>query len=302
VNPSSAGRSGLILMLVTILVWAGSWIVMKAVAPYIGPFDFSALRYLGGAVVLFAAALVMRRRLSVPWRLTLLVGLTQNAAFQGLVQLGLGFGGVGQVALTTYTMPFWVVLLSWWLLGDKPTPRHWVGIGLAAMGLLCFVAPWKGLSGGLLPIFLGTAAGASWGLGTVLAKRTFERHAPDVLVFAAWQMLFGGLAILPVAWLVPQPAQQWNATLLLGMAYVVLVATALGYLLWMVVVRRVPASIAGLSGLGVPVVAVLMAWAFLGERPSRDEGIAMALILAGLWVVSRAARLPGRVADKAASS
>lgn len=297
-NASSIDRSGLALMLITILVWAGSWIAMKAVAPYIGPFHFAAVRYLGGAVVLFLAAIALRRTLALPsWRLTLLIGLTQNAAFQCFVQLGLGQGSVGQVALTTYTMPFWVVLLGWWLLGDRPSARHWSGIALAAAGLLCFVAPWKGLVGGLLPIALGTMAGLFWGLGTVLAKRAFDRHAPDVLVFSAWQMLLGGLAIVPVALAVPQKALQWNGTLLMGMLYVVLIATALGYLLWMLVVRRVPASIAGLSGLGVPVVAVLMAWAFLGERPTQDEALAMALILAGLWTVSRAASRPRAGSD-----
>ncbi|WP_144638740.1 DMT family transporter [Bordetella genomosp. 13] len=299
-NPSSAGRGGLILMLITILVWAGSWIAMKSVVPYIGPFDFAALRYLGGAAVLFMVAVALRRPLGVPWWLTVLVGVTQNAAFQGLVQLGLAQGGVGQVALTTYTMPFWVVLLGWWLLGDKPSPRHWAGIALAALGLLWFVAPWKGLDAGLLPIAMGTGAGFFWALGTVLAKRTFDRHAPDVLVFAAWQMLSGGLALLPAALLVPQKAVQWNGTLITGMLYIILIATALGYLLWMLVIRRVPASIAGLSGLGVPVVAVLMAWGFLGEVPTMDEGIAMALILSGLWVVSRAARRPADPGDTVA--
>ncbi|MNT50349.1 EamA-like transporter family protein [compost metagenome] len=54
-------------------------------------------------------------------------------------------------------------------------------------------------------------------------------------------------------------------------------------------VRRVPASIAGLSSLGVPVVAMLLAWAILSERPTPGELGGMALILAGIWVVSRAA-------------
>ena len=68
-----------------------------------------------------------------------------------------------------------------------------------------------------------------------------------------------------------------------------LIATAAGWLLWLQVVRRVPASIAGLSSLGVPVVAMLMAWAVLSERPSLAELGGMALILAGIFVVSRAA-------------
>ncbi|WP_353739110.1 EamA family transporter, partial [Achromobacter sp.] len=51
---SSFDRAGLALMFSTILVWAGSWIAMKLIVPYIGPFDFVALRYVTGALVLFA--------------------------------------------------------------------------------------------------------------------------------------------------------------------------------------------------------------------------------------------------------
>ena len=57
----------------------------------------------------------------------------------------------------------------------------------------------------------------------------------------------------------------------LGMSYIVLVATALGWILWLLVVRRVPASIAGLSSLGVPVVAVLLAWRSWANGPHLDR-------------------------------
>lgn len=118
------------------------------------------------------------------------------------------------------------------------------------------------------------------------------------MTFTAWQMLLGGVVILPFAWLVPQIPAQWGGwRLWLGMSYIVLVATALGWILWLLVVRRVPASIAGLSSLGVPVVAVLLAWAILGERPTLTEMAGMALILFGLWVVSRAARPAPRAAS-----
>ena len=82
-NRSSFDRAGLALMLSTILVWAGSWIAMKLIVPYIGPFDFVALRYVTGAVVLFVLALATRRPLAMPpWGLTLLIGLTQTAGFR----------------------------------------------------------------------------------------------------------------------------------------------------------------------------------------------------------------------------
>ncbi len=279
-------------MFSTILVWAGSWIAMKLIVPYIGPFDFVALRYISGGLVLFVLALALRRPLTMPpWKLTLLIGLTQTAGFQGFVQTALVTGGVGKVSLMAYTMPFWVILFAWGLLGERPTARHGLGIALAAIGLVCFVEPWNGL-GDIRPVLLGLGSGLSWGVGTVLSKRMFELHKPDVMTFTAWQMLLGGLVMAPLAFLVPQMPAQWGWQLWTGMAYIVLIATAAGWLLWLLVVRLVPASIAGLSSLGVPVVAMLFAWALLSEQPSPAELGGMALILAGIWVVSRAAPAP----------
>ncbi|WP_251863790.1 DMT family transporter [Achromobacter sp. Marseille-Q4962] len=287
-NPSSFDRTGLVLMFATIVVWAGSWIAMKLVVPYIGPFDFVALRYVVGSLVLFALAIALRRPLAMPpFGLTLLIGLTQTAGFQGFVQSALVSGGVGKVSLMAYTMPFWVVLLAWGLLGEKPGTRHAAGIALAAAGLICFIEPWGGM-GDVKPVLLGLGSGFCWGVGTVLSKRMFDRHAPDIMTFTAWQMLFGGLVMVPVAYLVPQEPAHWGWPLAAGMTYIILIATAAGWLLWLEVVRRVPASIAGLSSLGVPVTAMLLAWAILSERPTLVELAGMGLILAGIWVVSRA--------------
>lgn len=285
-------RAALVLMVTTILMWGASWITMKIVVPYIGPFDFVVLRYVCGGVVLLAAAALLRRSLRMPsWRLTWLVALTQTAGFQGLVQAALVRGGVGKISLMAYTMPFWVVLFGWFLLKDKPTRLHWAGIAVAAAGLLCVIEPWHTL-GDTASVLLGLAGGLSWGVGTVLAKVMFNRYKPDVVAFTGWQMLLGGLVVIPVAYAVPQIAPVWNTYLVLGMLYSVLVASAAGFLLWFLVVQRLPASIAGLSGLGVPVTAALLAWIILGERPSSLEGVGMVLILCGLFVVSRAAKRP----------
>ncbi|MCD0503970.1 DMT family transporter [Bordetella petrii] len=285
---SNFDRLGLALMLTTILVWAGSWISMKLVVPYIGPFQVVALRYLSGSLVLFGLLVILHKPLAMtPWQLTLLTGLTQTAGFQILVQIALGSGGVGKVSLLAYTMPFWVIAFAWALLGERPTSRHGAGIALAAAGLVCFLEPWGGM-GDLAPVALALGGGLCWGLGTVLSKRMFDRHAPDLMTFTAWQMLMGGLLSIPAALWVPHVPIQWGWQLWAGMLYIVLVATAVGWLLWLAVVRRVPASIAGLSSLGVPVVATLLAWLILDERPTLVEIAGMALILGGLWVVSGA--------------
>ncbi len=289
----SFDRSGLALMVATIMVWAGSWIAMKLVVPYIGPYDFVVLRYLGGALVLFIGAAATGRPLAMPpWRLTLLVGATQTAGFQGFVQTALVSGGVAKVSLMAYTMPFWLILFAWLILKERPTGRHWAGIALAGGGLVCFLEPWHGM-GDAVPVVLGVLSGLCWGLGTALSKRMFEQYSPDIVTFTAWQMLFGALLMTPVALSVPQIDATWGWQLWIGMIYIIFGASALAWVMWLLVVRRLPASIAGLSSLGVPVTAVLLAWLILNERPTPAEGVGMACVMAGIWVVSRA-RAPAR--------
>ena len=289
-SSSNFDRTGLALMLTTIVVWAGSWIAMKLLVPFIGPFQVVAARYLIGAAVLFVLLIVLRRPLAMtPWKLTLLTALTQTTAFQTSVQLALLHGSVGKVSVLAYTMPFWVILFAWGILGERPTARHGVAIVLAAMGLVCFLEPWGGV-GDWSSVVLAVAGGLSWGLGTVLSKRMFDLHAPDLMTFTTWQMLLGGLLTVPAAIWAPHAQVVWGWEVIAGLLYSGLIATAAGWLLWLSVVRRVPASIAGLSSLGVPIMATLLAWVLLGERPALIELSGMALIMVGLVVVSRKPR------------
>jgi drug/metabolite transporter (DMT)-like permease len=282
----SPSRGALSALFVTILIWAYSWVVMKQVLAYAGPFHFAALRYLLGAAVLFGALLLSRQSLRPPPLLpTLLIGLCQTTAFQGLEQWALIGGGAGHVALLAYTMPFWAVLLAWLVLGDRPTRRHWIGVGLAAIGLLCIIEPWHDL-GSALSTTLAIAGGAAWAAGTVLSKRMFQRHAPSVLNLTAWQMLLGGVVLGAIALAVPERAIEWNAAFIAGLAYSVLLASSLAWWLWSIVLQRLPTTVASISSLGVPIVSVLLAWLILHEQPSMMELLGIVFVLAGLVAVS----------------
>lgn len=274
----------------TVLIWAYSWVVMKQALAYAGPLDFAAMRYLLGALVLFAALLASGRSLRPPPLLaTALIGLFQTAAFQGLEQWALLGGGAGHVALLAYTMPFWAVLLAWWLLGDRPTARHWLGLTLAAAGLLCIIEPWHAL-GSVLSTTLAIAGGATWAAGTVLSKRMFQRHAPDVLNLTAWQMLLGGIVLGVVALAVPQRDIVWNLPFVGALAYSVVLASSLAWWLWSIVLQRLPTTVASVSSLGVPIVGVALAWLILDEQPSHTELFGIVLVLLALMAVSGVGR------------
>ena len=284
--PQSASRSAVVALLVTILIWAFSWIVMKQVLAYAGPIQFVALRYALGALVLFAALWILRQPLKPPpLGATLLIGLCQTAAFQGLAQWALLEGGAGQVALLAYTMPFWAILLAWPWLNERPIPRHWAGLGFAALGLVCIIEPWHSM-GTALSTVLGIAGGAAWAAGVVLSKRLFQRHSCSALSLTAWQMLLGSLPLCALALIVPGRSIDWTPAFIAGLAYSVLLASGLAWWLWSIVLKRLPTAVASISSLGVPVVSVLLAWLILNEQPSLAKWIGIALVLAGLCAVN----------------
>lgn len=279
-------RGALLALGVTVLIWAYSWVVMKQALAYAGPLDFAALRFLLGAGVLFAALLLSGKSLRPPPLLpTTLIGLCQTTAFQALEQSALISGGAGRVALLAYTMPFWAVLLAWLVLGDKPTARHWLGLTLAAAGLLCIIEPWRAM-GSMLSTTLAIAGGAAWAGGTVLSKRMFQRHAPDVLNLTAWQMLIGALVLGAVALAVPQRTIAWNWGLIAALAYTAVLASSLAWWLWSIVLQRLSTTVASVSSLGVPIVSVLLAWLILSEQPSLPELFGIVLVLLGLFAIS----------------
>ncbi|RYD16199.1 MAG: DMT family transporter [Lysobacteraceae bacterium] len=283
---SSRSRGAFAALAIVTLVWSYNWIVMKQALAYSGPFAFSALRYVLGTLVLFAVLLARRASLRPPpWLPTVKIGLAQTTGFQLLVQSALVEGGAGRTALLAYTMPFWVVLLGWLLYRERPSARLWGGLAIAAAGLVLVLEPWHGL-GGARSSLLALAGGLAWACGVVWTKRLFQRGGISALSLTAWQMAIGTLGVVVVALLVPERTIAWTPWFIGALAYNALLASGLAWLLWSIVVERLPANIAGLSSLVIPVAGIGFAWWLLGERPSALEAIGIALIAAALALVS----------------
>jgi drug/metabolite transporter (DMT)-like permease len=289
----SSRRVVWLALLALILIWGFNFTVMKTAMRYSGPFAFSALRYVLGTIVLFALLAFRRKELKPPpWGATIVIGLCQTLGFQALMQLAMVRGGAGKVAMFVYTMPFWVVPIAWGLLHEKPGRLRWACIGLAALGVVCIIAPWRGVS---KPLAIGLALGAglSWAMAVVISKRVFERH-PDVtaLQLTAWQMLPGTIALVILALAIPERSIAWTPEYLFAIAYTGVLASAVCWLAWALIVQRLPAGASGLMALAVPVAGVLFAWGLLGEQPSLAEGIGIILIAAALLSLNFTQRAP----------
>ncbi len=286
------------LVLLT-LIWGYNWVVMKQVMQYADPFDFSAIRSVLGALVLFAVLLLRRQslRLVAPGP-TLLLGLLQTAAFTALIQWALVGGGAGKTAVLVYVMPFWLLALAWVFLGERVRGLQWVAVGVALVGLVLILEPWT-VRSDLFSTLLALVAGLTWAASAVVAKRLRARVALDLLPLTAWQMLMGAIALSVIAWWLPSAPPQPTTYFFAALAFNAVFATGLAWVLWLFILDRLPAGIAGLSSLAVPAVGVLSGWLELGERPSGAEAFGMACIALALALISAQALRARRAGSNA---
>jgi len=269
-------------LIVLALIWSYNWIVTKSVLRYVGALDFTALRnMLGGLLLLALLPLTGRSLKPPPWRVTIPAGLLQVVGMSGLSQLALVAGGAGKTAVLVYTMPFWVILFAALFLNEKPRAPQYAAALVAAAGLLLVLQPWD-WHGTWLSSLLALASGASWAGGSVVVKRAFRHRSVDLLRLVAWQMAVGGAVLSALAVATHDQPIVWSSYMILALVYNVVLATALGWGLWLFVLRVLPAGVAGLSALATPVMSVLLAWWLLGERPGGAEGGGIALILLAL--------------------
>ena len=279
------------------LLWGYNWVVMKLALRDAGPIDFAMLRVVFGTLVTFA----LLPMLNVPFRpprhigKTILLGLFQTTGFVGLISWSLALGQAGKSAVLAYTMPFWVILFGWPFLGERLRGLQWPAVVLAFAGLVLVLEVWRG-GAGLANSVIALAAGASWGVSVIIAKKIPVKGREELVSLTAWQMAFGSLPLVAAALLVPERPIEWTAYFIGAVAYNAIGGTAIAMLLWLYILQRLPATISGLSSLIVPIVGVVAAWAQLGERPSAAEGTGIVLILAALALLALAGRETGPAA------
>jgi len=274
------------LTLLTI-IWGYNWVVMKSALEYSGAFEFAALRTVIGALCLFAVVIYMRKPLRVKEMPTLiLLGIMQTSGFTGLLIWALVEGGAGKTAVLTYTMPFWVMVLAWPMLGEKLRGLQWPAAILSTMGMLFILDPLH-LGTDTFSMFLAVLSGIFWALSVILAKKLHQRSPDlDLLTLTAWQMFFGSIPLVIVALLVPSAPIQWTPYFIGAVIFNSVFCNALAWLLWLYALQRLSAGVASMSSMLAPVIGVLAAWVQLNEVPSATELIGMTLIAASLLIIS----------------
>jgi drug/metabolite transporter (DMT)-like permease len=273
-------------MCVLSLIWSYNWIVVKEALQFSGPFEYSALRCIFGSLVMFGVLVILKKPLAPPGLgRAFVLGLFQTAGFLCFSSWALVEGAVGKSAVLIYTFPFWTLLFARIALGERIRGLQWVGVVLAASGLILVLEPWD-LAGSRFSGVLAVLSGVSWAISTIIAKHWRGRGDFDLLTVTSWQLLLGGLVCCAISLAVPSKPIVWNGYFVLLIAASGIVATAFGWLLWLFILKHLSAGVAGLGMMAVPALGVLFSRLQYGETFDRVEIAGMLLLAASLVLLS----------------
>jgi drug/metabolite transporter (DMT)-like permease len=272
------------LMLVLLcLIWGVTWPMMKIALTEIPPLSMRTLTAGIGASGLVVICLITRRSLRVPagkaWAHVVAASILNVTAFSLFTAFAQIAAATSRVAILTYAMPIWALVLAWVVLGERPSRIQTVAITLCAVGLAVLILP---LATGGVPIglLLALASGFSWAAGTVYLK--WARIEADPVGVATWQIAiaFFVIAGFMFAFDGGLDLRRAHAGALWAVLFAGVAGNAIAYALWFDIVRRVSALTATLGVVGIPVIGVVSTMLILGERLTAADGIGFAFIFA----------------------
>jgi drug/metabolite transporter (DMT)-like permease len=279
---SGDGTAKLMLVLLS-LAWGATWPAMKLALTEIPPFSMRLSTTGLGALTLLALTKLRRRDLRIPnaraWTHIVIASSFNIVAFSLLTAFAQLSATTSRVAILTYTMPIWTVLLARPILGERLTPRRSVALALCAAGLTVLISA-QAAAGFLGGVLLAIGSGFIWAAGTVYLK--WARIEGDPLAVTTWQMIIAFVVIGSCIPIFEGSLHLWpvHRDALLGLMFAGVVGNGFGYFLWFDIVRRLPASIAALGVLSVPAFGVVTSMVLLGERLTMADIIGFALIFA----------------------
>jgi len=278
------------------LVWAGNWIIGRAVREAMPPMALTFWRWGIAALCLLPFALPRLSRLGpairARWRVLVILGLTGAGFFQAMVYVGLRYTEAVNATMMNSAAPLFIILMAALMGVERVRARQLVGMVVSFCGILVILN--RGDLGHLREFkfnpgdFLVLLAMPGWGLYCVLLPRRPVGLNGAAFVFAC--SAIGAMAVAPFyayeSLYVRTPDFTWAAVG--AMLYVGVGASVVGYLLWNRGVELVGPSRAGMTNHLLPAFAVVLAVMLLGERLHLFHIVGIATILAGVWLATSA--------------
>ncbi len=276
-----------LVLLATLALWSGNWIVARAVREDIAPgFATVGRLFIVLSILLPFAARGLRVKLPAlsrgDWKVLAALGFTGGGLHLGLQWLGLHYTTATSGILYLSMSPIFILILAA-PLGERIALRQALGVAISFCGVYLIATQGRPA----VPSFnvgdvMALASMMMWAGYTVLLR--VRRDALNTIEFLVVVCALGVLYMTPwVLWeLVSNPRLSLNAAGAWGVLYSAIGSLLLAYAGWSYVVRRLGAARAGVTLHLMPAMGVGLAALFLGEYPRWFHFAGIVLILAGV--------------------
>lgn len=268
-------------------IWGATYLVTTTLLPEGVPITVALLRALPAGLLLL---LILRKLPTWDWvpKLLVLGGLNFTLFFTCLFIAAYRLPG-GVAATLGATQPLIVLILARLVLQNPVRPLAILAGIAGVLGVACLVlSPDAALDPiGIIAALIGAVSMAT---GTVMSRK----WAPPVppLVFTSWQLIAGGILLLPLALLIDPPLPALSLANISGFLFLGLIGGALAYFLFFRGIATIgPERVAPLGFLS-PVTAVLLGVVIAHETLSAPQMIGMVLIFGSVWLGQYAQNRP----------
>ncbi len=276
-------------MLVTFL-WSTSFVIIKLGLKEIPPLTFAGFRYFIAFLCLLPFTLSKEKLSKIralkkgDWIKLILLGILFYAFTQGAQFVGLSLLSSVTVSLWLNFTPIVVAVLGIVILSENPTKRQWFGTFLFIFGILVYFFPIN-LAGseitGLLVMTLGVLANA----GSAILGRDVNRSGTiHPLIITVVSMGIGAVLLLGFG-IVFQGLPAVSFTSVIYILWLAILNTAVAFVLWNVSLRTLTAMESSIINGTMLIQIAVLAWIFLGESISLQEGFGMLIAALGAVLV-----------------
>ena len=278
-----------LLVLFVLVVWAASFSVVKHGLREMGPLSFATIRFVVAAILLLGWAWVAEGKPVIrrgDWLRVALVGLTTIGAYQAFFTVGLNYTTASNSSLMLASIPSWTAMFAVASREERISPLQIVGILMSFTGVAlairgaggAFVLSWESVRGDALTL----VAAALYGLGTVLSKRLLLRYS--ALRLMSVSILCGSVALILISGpeLAAQDWAQVSVGTWAGLGFTTLFGAVLAFVIWFRSIGEIGAIRINIYNNLIPPMAILIAFASLGEQLTVLQAVGAAIIIVGV--------------------
>jgi len=278
-----------LLLVILSILWGGSFFFVGVAVEALPPLTIVALRVSLAAIALLAILYFTGSGMPYTpkvWIAFIGMGVLNNVIPFTLIVWGQTYIASGLASIINATTPLFTVVAAHFLTNDEKMSKHkvlGVFIGLTGVGVMIGYEILGGIGDSILAQLAVLGGAISYSLGAIYGRR-FKRFGIKPVVTATGQVTASSFILIPLAILYDRPFDLPVPGLEVWMAIVALalVSTALGYIIYFRILATAGATNVLLVTLLIPVSAILLGTAILGEQLGLKHMLGMGLISIGL--------------------